>query len=64
MNRVQPAPMQTYTFTGPKSETTIVQAASEKVARHKAMVARWGPPTGIYTNPYWGLGLNLVKVED
>lgn len=55
--------MQSYTFSGPKAEYTTVTATDEYQARHLAMVARWGPPVGVYKHPYAGYGLTLVSVE-
>lgn len=58
--------MKFYTFTGPASgatadHTTTVKAECEKDARYNAMVARHGPPSGMYLT-YYGQGLNLINV--
>ena len=55
--------MKSYTFTGPKGEVTTVKAIDEERARHLAMVARWGLPSGIYGSLYRGVGLNLIEVK-
>lgn len=39
----------------------VVWAHNEEEARHLAMCARWGPPTGIYAPRYRGVGLILLS---
>lgn len=51
-----------WTLTG-NAGTRVVTAATEAEARHKAMVERWGPPTGIYGPTYRGVGLEIVRQE-
>jgi len=56
--------MPTWTFNGPKDEVTIVEAATEKEARRKAMIKRWGPgPDRAGTDSNAGFGLWLVSKE-
>jgi hypothetical protein len=66
--------LKTYEVTGPGG-TRVVKAATEKEARHLAMVERWGDvsdrivprrrlggPDGVY-EPYLGRGLTVRKVS-
>lgn len=55
--------MKQFTFTA-NGNTTTVKVENEDYARHLAMVKRWGPPSGMYSSPYRGQGLNLIEVKD
>jgi hypothetical protein len=50
-----------YEFKGINADRFSVEADNEQEARHKAMLDRWGPPTGIYSHPYKGRGLEWVN---
>lgn len=52
-----------WTLKGVGGERTVT-AYDEKEARHKAMVERWGYPTGIYGQVYHGIGLDVIKCEE
>lgn len=54
-----------WTFKGIRyhDDPRIVYARTEEDARHLAMIARWGAPTGIYAPRYAGVGLTLVSEE-
>lgn len=53
----------TYTVSG-VSGSRIIQAKNENEARHLAMLQKWGPPTGIYSDPYKGLGLTVTEIKE
>ena len=52
-----------WTFRSNKGEAVTVSAASERDARHTAMVELWGPPTSPYGPLYYGAGLSLLLGE-
>lgn len=50
-----------YQFRCQNGDRVEVEAVDEQQARHQVMLDRWGPPTGIYSHPYQGWGLDLLN---
>lgn len=56
--------MVTFEATSNRGDKVVVEAADEQEARTKAMTMIWGPPRGMYSGGYKGVGLMIREVEE